>query len=417
MTFISTDEIARLILAVLLLLFSAHVFGYLFDSLKMPKVIGEIAGGMALGPSLLGHISPKLYDWIFNAFTSETQALSVFYWFGLILLMFISGMEQEKWDENLDKKLIISLIAVSTAIPIGLGYAAAGFFDMQALAGVKQSIPAMKIIFAISMAITSIPVISKIFMDIGIMHTRFAKTILTIAVLHDVLLWIGVAAAEGIANHQAIQGGFWKSAGYSIFIVIVFFALSILVVPHLMTRTLKNSGIIRYSTIGMALLFCLLFVLAANLIDVNVMFGALLAGLAIGIGFSGRMEKVKENIKAFSMAFFIPLYFALVGIRINLIEDFNLFYFAVITILSFVFQGLAVYPVMMLMKKTKRLAVNVIVSLTAKGGPGIVLATVTYEAGIINGICFTSLILSALVTSAIAGWWLRRQAGLIENIL
>lgn len=419
MTFISTQESTRLLLAVLLLLFSAQLFGYVFERLRMPKVIGEITGGLVLGPSLLGHVSPAAYDFVFKAYAFEGQALSVFYWFGLILLMFVSGLEQERWESTLDKKLIISLIVASTAVPILLGYITSGIVNIQALMGVKQSIPAVRMIFAISMAITSIPVISKIFMDIGIMHTRFAKTILSIAVTHDVLLWIGVAAATSMVSTKAAGEGLWQQAGHEILAVVLFFAVSIVILPKL-TRKISETrmrSLARYSAVGAALLFCLLFVLAANLLGISAMFGALLAGLVLGISFSGRTEKIKENIKTFSMAFFVPVYFAMVGVQINLLKDFSLYYFAMMMVLSFVFQAAAVFPAALLLKKDRKLAGNIVISLTAKGGPGIVLATVTYEAGIINERFFTTLILAALATSLIAGWVLRRQKQEIENIL
>ena len=80
---ISNIELTRFFIAIALMLFSAHFFGYLFNRFKMPRVIGEIFGGLILGPTLLGYISPQTYTWIFESFNSETYLISIFYWLGL----------------------------------------------------------------------------------------------------------------------------------------------------------------------------------------------------------------------------------------------------------------------------------------------------------------------------------------------
>ncbi len=89
-------ELTRFFFAIVLLLVSALWFGYVFKKFKLPKVIGEIVGGLVLGPTLLGFLAPSAYDWIFKAFNEEGKLISIIYWVGLILLMFISGFEIER---------------------------------------------------------------------------------------------------------------------------------------------------------------------------------------------------------------------------------------------------------------------------------------------------------------------------------
>ena len=89
-------ELARIFFALATLLISAHFFGYLFHKFKLPKVIGEIFGGFLLGPTVLGHFFPQAHVWLFSAFAGEGKLISLIYWFGLILLMFVSGFEIQK---------------------------------------------------------------------------------------------------------------------------------------------------------------------------------------------------------------------------------------------------------------------------------------------------------------------------------
>src|SRR5438094_10378711 len=90
---LSSLELTRFFFAMVLLLFTAHSFGFLFYETKLPRVIGEIFGGLILGPTFLGYFAPGAENWVFGAFPSEGALISVISYFGLILLMFISAFE------------------------------------------------------------------------------------------------------------------------------------------------------------------------------------------------------------------------------------------------------------------------------------------------------------------------------------
>src|SRR3989338_9159050 len=98
---IDTGTLTRFFIAMLSLLFSAYLFGYLFERLKMPKVVGEIFGGLVLGPTFLGHFFPSIYE---DIFLKQGEIIAALYWLGLVLLMFTSGFEIERKLEKRDKK-------------------------------------------------------------------------------------------------------------------------------------------------------------------------------------------------------------------------------------------------------------------------------------------------------------------------
>lgn len=167
-TTLNNLELGRLFFAIVLLLVSAHTFGYLFQRLKLPRVIGEIFGGVLLGPTILGNFFPTAADWIFNAFQVEGKLISMISWFGLVLLMFISGFEVQKSFDRKDRRIIIATLLGSTTIPFLAGWLAPSFHDFSPYMGSKSNLLSLKIIVGITVAITSIPVISKIFIDLDI---------------------------------------------------------------------------------------------------------------------------------------------------------------------------------------------------------------------------------------------------------
>jgi Kef-type K+ transport system membrane component KefB len=132
---LSNFELTRFFFRIVLLLISAHIFGYIFQKCKMPKVIGEIVGGIVLGPTLLGHFFPEIHNWIFNDFESEGKLLSLIYWFGLVFLMFIYSFEVQKSISKEDRKTIFALLLGSTAIPFIAGWLVPNFYDFSPYLG------------------------------------------------------------------------------------------------------------------------------------------------------------------------------------------------------------------------------------------------------------------------------------------
>jgi K+:H+ antiporter len=399
-------ELTRFFFAVVLLLVSSLWFGYVFQKYKLPRVIGEIVGGLVLGPTLLGYFSPQSYNWIFVAFNEEGKLISLIYWIGLILLMFISGFEIERSFSKGDKKIIIALLLGSTLIPFAAGWLAPQFYNFTPFLGIKGNPLALKIIIAIAVAVTSIPVISKIFIDLRIMNTRFARIVLATATIHDVILWVALAIATGLVSATALSA---SSITTTVIITLLFFGVALLIMPKLISYTskLRYNLIIKSSVSGYALFICFLFAAIASILDVNIVFGAFLAGVIVGMLPSEKFSKVKENIKEFSLSFFIPIYFAVVGLKLDLVHHFDIIFFLEFFLFTAFFETFGTLLASKIIKIDWPSSFNLAVAMNTRGGPGIVLATVAFDMGIINQTFFVTLIMNAILTSLLAGYWFK----------
>lgn len=400
---IGADSLTGFFIALLLLVLAAHIFGYLFSRLHMPRVVGEIFGGLLLGPTVFGFFAPDLYTKIF---LEQGQLLAAIYNLGLVLLMFISGFSiQHTFNAN-DRKLVGALILGTTAIPFLFGWGATYLFDLQTLVGSAGNLLSLKLVIAVAIAITSIPVIAKIFHDLGILSTPFAKITLATATMHDIVLWVFISIATGLVASKTLS---LMDISSHVLISILFFVAALVVAPFIIRIAEKFK--IRpipadHETIFITLVL-LAFIAAASFLEVNLVFGAFLAGVVVAYLRTPRFEESRNHIKDFAMAFFVPAYFAIVGIKLDLIHHLDLAFFISFTLFAIAVQTFAVLLTVRLLKYDWLSSINLAAALNNRGGPCIVLATLTFDMGIISENFFVTLILLAIFTSLTAGMWLR----------
>jgi len=310
---LSNLELTRFFIALVLLLFSANVCSFLFDKIKLPRVIGEIFGGLLLGPTVFGYLLPASENWVFSGSSSEGKLLSLVSWLGLILLMFVSGIEIHGTFSREDKRTAATFLIGATILPFLIGLWVSRAFDFGAYAGPNSNQLSLSLIIGIAVAVTSIPVISKIFIDLKIMGSRYARIVLAIATIEDSILYAGLAIATGIAGASAPSG---SAIATTVTITAVFLLVGLLVVPRLLRRASSSraKALMEASHSRFALFLLFVFVAAAALLNVNVVFGAFLAGIAIGAVPQDMFANATASIKKMSLALFTPAYFAIVGL-------------------------------------------------------------------------------------------------------
>jgi Kef-type K+ transport system membrane component KefB len=254
-------------------------------------------------------------------------------------------------------------------------------------------------------AVTSVPVVSKIFTDLKILHTRFARLVLGVAVLEDIVLWLALAVATAVAGKAALNP---RAMSFHLLATIGFFLGGLTIVPRVIKRFNKSriNVLARYSPVGYAIAVLLAYCVVAGALKVSLVFAAFLAGFAVVHKKRRLFADALDAIGKFAFAFFVPAYFAIVGLKLDLVRGVSLWMmiaFLVGTCLVKIFS----------VSLASRLAgfrgldlVNLAITTNARGGPGIVLASVAYDAGIISPQFYTTLVVAAVVTSQIAGAWL-----------
>jgi Kef-type K+ transport system membrane component KefB len=414
---LSPDQIAQLLTSLALLLLSAHAMGRAFTRIRQPRVIGEIMGGLVLGPTLLMRFVPW-FHWIFPSSGPMPSVLSAVSQLGLLLLMYSSGAEMRTLFAKGERTVVAAVATGGIVVPFVAGIALAAAINVHGLEAEGSTRFSFLLVFGIAMAVTSIPVISKILLDLGLIGTSFARIVLSAAVVEDVVLYIGLAVALGASAGGTtaigvpallhLSAGSVSNVTYHVIAEAAFLAIAVGIAPRALSRVRSS----RYNIIGrsdpIAFELVLLLAMCATcaLLGVAPLFGALVAGIVAGTSRSEATAEARESIKRFAFAFFIPVYFALIGFQLDLVTTFDLWFFLVFLGCATLIKAASVYASARLAGERPAGAFNLGVAMNARGGPGIVLAAVAFDAGIITRSFFASLVMLAVVTSAMAGTWL-----------
>lgn len=404
----SNTQLTSVLFVFLLLLGLSHLLGWLFVKLRQPKVIGEILAGVVLGNAVAGRWAPV--DHLIQQARNSGNVLDFVYWLGLILLMFLAGAETQQLFTRDERREVGWLAVVGTGIPFVAGLLLAPWLIRPSLAGPNGNRFSLTIVLAVGVAVTSVPVVSRIFADLKILHTRFARLVLGVAVLEDMVLWLALAIATAAAGQAVLHP---RTMAWHLSATVCFFLLGLTIVPRAIKRINKArfNILARSSPIGYAIAVLLAYCSVAGALDVSVVFAAFLAGFAVVHRKRRLFAEALDSIGKVSFAFFVPVYFAMVGMKLDLIHGISVMMMAAFIIGTCVVKILSVSLAGSLAGFRGLDLLNLAITTNARGGPGIVLASVAFDAGIISSKFYTTLVVAAVLTSQFAGAWLEYVLG------
>lgn len=414
-----TDEaLVRFLLAVVTLVAAATLFREIFKKLRQPGVIGEIVGGIVLGPSLLGLLFPQASAWLFPKTGAVASGLFVLYQLGLLLLMFVTGARMRSLVSARMARSTSTIAVFGMVLPLLVGLGLTRLVDVRPMLGDAGNHTALTLVIAVAIAITSIPVISRIMADLDILQTKFARVVLAVAVVEDVALNVLVAIAVGLVATPAGAFGLQSLLGlddgaaaiaYHALVPILIIAGTALLArrAHVLSRVVpRDPAFHEQATIAsVTLAVVILSAAICLLLGTPPMYGAFVVGL---LGSRVLPAATIDSIDRLSAMSFVPIYFAMIGLRVDLVHGFDLAQAAVFITVACLVKTLSVYIGSRVGGENAQGSLDFAITLNARGGPGIVLAGVALDAAIISMSFFTTLVLTAIVTSLIAGAWLER---------
>jgi Kef-type K+ transport system membrane component KefB len=407
-------------LQLLALLATARALGGAMRAIGQPAVIGELAAGLLLGPSVLGHLAPGLHVWLFPDDPLQRALLAGPAWIGVFLLLILTGLET---DTALIRRLgrATGRVAIgSLVLPVTAGVCL-GLALPESFVGGETERAVFALFMGTALGISALPVIAKILSDLDLMRRNIAQVLLAAAMADDLAGWILLGMVASLA-----QSGSFDAARLAIAVagLVIFLGLAFTAGQRGVDALLRTVRMRRWGASG-HLTSVLVVALAAGVtthaLGLEAVFGAFIAGMVLGRSRFHDTD-VFDAIDGITRSFFAPLFFATAGLRVDLglLRDPEVLGWgaAVVAVASASKAGGA-YLGSRLAGLPRREGLALGVGLNARGAVEIVVATVGLSIGVLNSSSYTLVVLLAIVTSMMAPpllrWVLRDWQGSEEE--
>jgi len=292
----------QLAFELVVILLAAKTAGYIAARLGQPSVLGELIVGVLLGPSLIDilHLTFINNSWPLASTISELSEL------GVLLLMFLAGLELHLGELTGNRKVSLLASAGGLLLSIGLGWGAGRLFGMGNTAA---------LLLGLALAATSVSISARTLMELGVLRSRVGLSLLGAAVVDDILSILAFSIFLAVTTGSGTGWGLvWLTARMVLFLVTAT-AFGLWALPRLVRWVGRLS--ISQGVLAFAIVILLAYGLAAELVgQMAALIGAFLAGLM----FARTPEKsqVEQGMTALAYGLFIPIFFVNIGLTINL---------------------------------------------------------------------------------------------------
>lgn len=407
-------DVLMLVIQVGILLLAARTLGEVARRLGQPSVVGEILAGIILGPSLLSSLFPEFGHLMIPQNEVQGYLLETVSLLGAMFLMLITGLET---DIKLIKRHARTAIGVSFG-GITITFAT-GFLLGQYLPDFLVADPDNRLIFelfvAVSMSISAIPVIAKVLMDLDLMRRDIGQTIIAAGMSDDTTGWILLSIVAGLASGEAVTAGtVLQIVGSVVAFMLLSFTLGRWLVRKLLIFVQDE---VESTDRLLTLVVVMMFVWGAitQALNLEAVLGAFVIGILFGM-MPRLPESVIHNLESVALAIFAPIFFAVAGLKVNMLNLLEptliLITLLVIAVATLGKVAGTYFGARVIGGKDHWSALSFGAGLNARGAMEIIIATIGLNLGILAQDMFSIIVVMAMATSLMAPsalrWVLKR---------
>lgn len=390
------EPLTIFILQLIIIVTLSRVLAFFFKYLKQPPVIAEVVAGILLGPSAFGR-SAAFKDTVFPD-SSVHNSLTVVANIGLILFMYMVGLELDikVLKKNAKSSMIIAFIAL--VVPFGMGMlVAVGLFNDLAESGV--SFPSFALFVSVAYGITAFPVLARILTESRMLEDRVGSLALGAAAVEDVAAWILLAVSVAIAHAKSPLSGVWSMlilVGFIIFLFLVVRPVLVVVARRMTAEPHMNVPYIAFFLI--LVLGCAWF---TENIGVHAIFGAFAMGI-ITPRENGFAVHISERVEDLTITLLLPLYFTLSGLATNIasISSGRAIGYAILVIITACIGKIGSATITAkFLKHSWRESFTIGVLMNAKGLVELIVLNIGLQAKVLTVEIFTIFVIMCIVTT------------------
>lgn len=393
------DPVVKILLDTLIIIGCARLVGSLFRRFNLPSVVGEIAAGIILGPSLLGWLFPGFSAFLFP--TDLLPALNVLSQTGLVFFLFIAGMELK--PEYLKGQLRVAIFTSNCSIllPLGLGIALAPL--LYPLVGNPDvSFAGFALFLGAAMSITALPVLARIVTESHLQTTPLGNLALACAAVDDISAWCLLAVAIAVTRANSFVG-----ALPTILLAVLYVLLMFKVVRNLLQRFsshYQRTQQLDQTRLALIVIGLLSSALITERIGIHLIFGSFLFGVMMPND-PALKQAISSRIEDFTLVVFLPVFFVYSGLQtqIGLLNTPFLWVLCLAVLLAAVVgKYCGAYAAARFCGVKHRIASDLGWLMNTRGLTELIILNIGLSLKVISPVIFTMLVIMALVTTSMS---------------
>jgi Kef-type K+ transport system membrane component KefB len=379
-------DLVLFFLQISVILAVALVFGQVARRLHLSAVLGELIGGILLGPTVFAAIAPQLYVRLFPSAGATTVGRDAVIKLGLLLFLFVAGLEVNLAQVRQRGWGVVWTSLSGIVVPFGLGFGLVlllpGLWTPQA----NSNVLVFALFMGTALSISALPVIVRVLMELDLTRRDLGMVVMAAATIDDLIGWLlfAVLLSTFRMGDQRPEGGLWITLG----LILGFFAITLSVGRWIGPRARRwSQAHLRWPSgfIAMTAILVLVAGAIAETVGIHAVFGAFLVGVAL------------------AQSFFVPIYFVSIGLQANFAANFDLLLVSLILVVACAGKiGGASFGAW-IGRFPPREALAIGFGMNARGAMGMILASVALEYQLIDQRIFVALIIMALITSVLSG--------------
>lgn len=407
-TGISESGVQSILLQLIVVLTACRLVAWVGKRFGQAEVVGEMLAGILLGPSLLGYLAPDALGYIFAA--SNTPVFSGVGQIGLVLLMFQIGLELQLATAVIARRTVMLVSVLGLVLPFSLGGAASMYF-YDALPEPRPDAMAFTLIFALSMSITALPVLGRIFAETRLDRTRVGAIAISAAAINDVVGWLLLGAVMLLISGQfSAEWVALRVAGIGAIGMVAVYGVRPLLHRYFDAHLAANDRL-KHTSISVVLVLLFACALATSRLGLHALIGGFILGVTLH-EHHAFVAEWKTRIAPLVNTMFLPIFFAFTGLRTDvgsLRGGGDLLQCGLICALAFACKYGGGYLGARIAGEPPRTANVLGVSMNTRGLMELVVLNIGYELGVLPRSLFTQLVYMAVLTTLIATPLIRRH--------
>ena len=388
------------VLEIILLLVVGRGLGELLERIGQPAVMGQLIGGILLGPSLLGWLWPEAERLVFSGDASQKIMISAIAQLGVLMLLLLTGMETDLRLVRRVGRACFSISAAGVAIPFVLGFAAAQAMPASLLAEGSERVVA-GLFLGTALSISSVKIVAMVVREMNFMRRDLGQIIVSSAIIEDTIGWVIIAITIGIATKGRIDLG---SLAFTLAGVAAFMAFSFTLGRRIVfdaIRWTNDSFSSEYAVVTVILAIMGVMALITELIGVHTVLGAFVAGILVGES-PILSRHIESQLRGVITALFMPVFFGVAGLSADLTvlldPQLALLTVALVAIASFgKFAGAFIGAELAGMSRREGIAVGC--GMNARGSTEVIVASIGLSIGVLSHNLFTMIVTMAVITT------------------